>query len=136
MLGLCIGLAAAPLQRLVDRECTCVRQVVAHGAIDACQVGELLGRRLRNDPFGAGPRLLTRSSILPRLKRAVSIALRVGSRPRNSSGRRIAMSRKRPLTERISTESEGAGDAFAAVPRDASCNAAAAGVGALAEAFA
>ena len=46
------------------------------------------------------------------------------------------MSRKRPLTERISTAIEGAADAFAAAPRDASCNAAALAVGALAEAFA
>jgi hypothetical protein len=45
------------------------------------------------------------------------------------------MSRKRPLTDRISTESEGAA-AFGAASRDASCNAAALAVGALAEAFA
>ena len=53
VLGLRFGRAATPLQRLVNRERTRVRQVIANGAVDARQVGELLRRRLGDDAFGA-----------------------------------------------------------------------------------
>src|SRR5664279_441947 len=52
VLGLRLGGAAAPLQRLVDREGARVRQVLAHAGVDAREVGQLLGRRVRHDPFG------------------------------------------------------------------------------------
>jgi hypothetical protein len=66
--------------------------MLAHGAVDARQVGELLGRRLGDDAFGAG-RAAQAQLDLAALEARREHRPEGGSRPRNSSGRRIAMSR-------------------------------------------